>query len=426
MNFKDFKYSRDNVFILNTGMLTKNKIDEGYLEVKVFSYDGIPIDSANIRITALSGIDEYTINIDAFGYCPVQINNIRFYPGYIYKLNARMVPVQLKNQITPQSYRYIQISQTVPDVGRDEIRELIILLGMVTPEGSPSYIYAEKFAEEVNNLSGGKMKIDINTEGKLGTDRQMLRDILSDGNIGLIVQTTPTQVDFMPKLSVFDMPMVYTDKNDLRKVMNNPKFYGKISDIYKSGGYKLLGFSDPLFRQLTTNREIRNIDDFKGIEIRTILNKNHEEFWKLLGANIVELPVSEIYTSLMHGFIDSADNPHENIIALRLYEMQKYLIRTNHLPHLVTLITSDKYYSSLSEAEKEIIVKAALNAAEYVRGMADESENEEEKILIDNGMTILDLPDETKQEMREKAMPVYEKIRESVNDDELIQLYFGN
>jgi TRAP-type C4-dicarboxylate transport system substrate-binding protein len=188
----------------------------------------------------------------------------------------------------------------------------------------------------------------------------------------------------------------------------------------------LLGFSDPLFKQLTTNKEIQNIDDFNGIKIRTIQNKNFEEFWKSLGAIVVPLPVGEIYTSLRHGYIDSEDNPYENIIALKLYELQKYLIRTNHLPHLANLITSDKYYNSLTVAEKAIIDEAAVNATAYAREKADERLKEEEKTLVDNGMTILDLPDETKQAMRSKAIPIYEKIREVVDDDDLINLYFGN
>jgi tripartite ATP-independent transporter DctP family solute receptor len=428
----DFKYSKDNIFILGSDIFTKNKIQKGLLEVKIFSSDGTPVDNASIRIFAQCGINEYIINIDASGYYPVQINNVQFYPGYVHKLNINMLPEQSKDQtlkldqrINLPSYKNIQIFQTESELPQDEIRELTMSLGMVTPQGSPSYLYAEKFAEEVNNLSNGKIKVDIYTDAKLGADRQMLQNILGDGNIDLIVQTTPPQVEFMPQLSVFDIPMVYTNTNDLRKVFNDTEFYERISNIYKSGGYKLLGFSDPLFKQLTTNKEIQNIDDFNGIKIRTVQNKNQEKFWKLLGATIVPLPVSEIYTSLRHGFIDSADNPYENIIALKLYEQQKYLINTNHLPHLVNLIMSDKYYNSLSAAEKAVIDEAAVNATAYAREKADERFEEEKKMLVDNGMTILDLPYETKLAMRSKAIPVYERIRELVDDDELIKLYFS-
>jgi len=426
----DYLYWKDSAFILSSDIFTKNKIQKGLLDIKIFSCDGTPVDNANIRIFAPDENNGYIINIDALGYFAFQINNVQFYPGYVNKLNISLIPTpsedhRLKTDQFPP-YKNIQIFQSELELPQDEIREITMELGMVTPEGSPSYIYAERFAEEVNNLSNGKIKININTDAKLGTDREMLQNILNEGNIDLIVQTTPPQVDFMPKLSVFDMPMVYTDANDLRKVINNTEFYEKISDVYKNGGYKLLGFSDPLFRQLTTNKEIQNIDDFNGISIRTIQNKNHEEFWRLLGAKLVPLPVSEIYPSLQLGYIDSADNPYENIIALRLYEQQKYLVNTSHLPHLVNLLMSSEHYNSLSTAEKAIIEEAASNTTAYVRERADESLEQSRNSLVDKGMTILELPDETKQEMRARAVPVYERIRELVNDDDLINLYVGN
>lgn len=427
MYCRDYMYSKDRAFILSSDIFIKNKIQKGLFEVKVFSADGTPVDYANIRVWPY-GNNEYSLGIDASGYYPVQVN-VQFYPGYVNKLNVSLIPVILEDrglkpdQLLPGNTQVFQNRSELPD---DEVREFTMSLGMVTPMGSPSYLYAEKFAEEVNILSNGRIKIDINTEGKLGTDRQMLQNILSDGNIDLIVQTTPPQVDFMPKLSIFDIPMRYTEYDDLRKVINDPEFYERISDVYKSGGYKLLGFADPFFRQLTTNKEIQDIEDFNGISLRTIQNKNHEEFWRLLGARLVPLPVSEIYPSLQQGFIDSADNPFENIIALKLYEQQQYFIITRHLPHLVNLITSEKYYNSLSLAEKAILEKAAANATAYLRETSEESLEERRKILIDKGMTLLELPEETKQAMRLKAMPVYERIREIVDDDYLINLYLGN
>jgi len=177
---------------------------------------------------------------------------------------------------------------------------------------------------------------------------------------------------------------------------------------------------------LTTNKEIQNIDDFNGIKIRTVQNHNYEAFWKSLGAIIIPLPISEIYHGLRHGFIDSVGAPYENIVALKLYELQKYVVNTYHLPHLLSLITSDKLYSNLSTAEKAIIDEAAMKATAYAREKADERFEERKKILIDKGMTIVDLPEDTKQEMRLRAKPVYENIRALVCDDDLINLYLGN
>lgn len=307
----------------------------------------------------------------------------------------------------------------------DEVRTLSLALGIDAPKDTVTYLYAKKFADEVYDLSNGKIKIDVYTDAELGTNRQMFSTIKQSDNLHFIVQSTSPQVPFLPKLSLFDMPFIYFNIDDLRRVIDNKAFYEKISNIYTEGGYKLLGIGVQLFRHMTSNKEIQNIDDFKGLKIRIIQNHNHEAFWKALGATVVPLPVSEIYPSLRFGLIDAQENPYENIVALNLYKVQKYLVNTYHLPHLLTLITSDKFYNSLSLAEKSIINEAAVKATAYAREKADERFEDLKNFLIENGMTIVDLPYETRLALRAKAMPVYQRIRQIIGEDSLINSYFG-
>ena len=308
----------------------------------------------------------------------------------------------------------------------DEVRNLSLSLGIDAPMDTVTYLYAEKFAEEVYALSDGKIKIEVYTDAKLGTNRVMFSTIKDRDNLHFIVQSTSPQVPFVPKLSLFDMPLIYLNIDDLRKVIDNKEFYEKISNIYAEEGYKLLGIADQLFRHMTSNKYIQNVDDFMGIKIRIIQNHNHEAFWEALGAVVVPLPVSEIYPSLSRGLIDAQENPYENIVALNLYKVQKYLINTYHLPHLLTLVTSENFYNSLNEAEKAIINEAVVTATAHAREKADERFEDRKNILLENGMTIVDLPYETKLALRAKAMPVYHNIREIIGDDSLINSYFGN
>lgn len=442
----------------------------GYLEVNVFTPNNTPIKNALVTVFTSDGFngvthaqfattDEYgkvpiitipivyyindmmgnnlyfssNVRTDALGYYSAQSNNMRFYTGVKNIFNIILHPtsiitpeVDIEHRFNLPSFTDLQSAQTTAEIPQGEVRDLSLSLGIDGPKNTVSFLYAEKFAEEVNALSNGKMKIDIYTDAKLGTDREMLKSIKQDGNIDFIVQHLATQTDFMPKLSVFDMPMAHTDIKDLRNTIDNATFYKKISKVYTDGGYKLLGIADQLFRQFATNKKIENIDDFNGIKIRTLQNHNYQDYLTALGAIMIPLPVSEIYPGLKYGFIDSVAAPYENIVALKLYDFLKYVVNTNHLPHLLTLITSNKFYNSLSTAEKAIIEEAAINATAYAREKADERFEERKKILIDKGMTIVDLPEETKQEMRLRSKPVYENIRALVGDDDLINLYFRN
>ena len=79
-------------------------------------------------------------------------------------------------------------------------------LATASPEDTVTQIYAEKFAEEVDRLSDGKMKIQVYPNSVLGGDRELLESCY-DGDIPFVVQNTAPQVNFIPETAVFDAPL---------------------------------------------------------------------------------------------------------------------------------------------------------------------------------------------------------------------------
>lgn len=393
-----------------------------YFDVDLTGQDGLKIENAILHIFKSDKDNKYSIVINSKGYHTVQISNIQLYHGVITKYCIEMIPLSIS----------IYNKQSVDDIEKapdgvkpqDEIRDMNLTLGIDSPRGSLAALYAEKFAEEANILSNGKIKIDVFTDAALGNDRKMLNTIIHEEKPNFIIQTTAHQVNLVPELSILDMPMVYTDINKLRNTMDNENFYQKINNIYNGAGYRLLGMADEQFRQMTSNIEIQDIEQFGGIKIRTIQNPNHIKFWQLLGAIVIPLPVGEIYSSLFRGYIDAQENPYGNIDAFKFYDVQDYVINTNHLPHFLSLVTSNNIFDKFNEQEKKVIEEAARKATAYTRVMADERLEDVKQTLVENGMTIADIPERTKQDMvKFAAIPVYDSIRTLVNDDELVDLY---
>ena len=60
-------------------------------------------------------------------------------------------------------------------------------LGSSSPEDTVTQIYAEQFADEVDRLSDGKMKISVYPNSVLGGDRELLESC-KDGDIPFVVQ----------------------------------------------------------------------------------------------------------------------------------------------------------------------------------------------------------------------------------------------
>lgn len=302
-----------------------------------------------------------------------------------------------------------------------EVQNYAWPLGTSSPEDTVTQVFAEKFVEEVEALSDGKMRITIYPNSTIGNDRELLESC-KEGDIPFVVQNTAPQVSFMPEMAVFDIPVAFQSIEDARKAVDNSEFYEKIEDIYEENGYRLLGMADQGFRVMTTNQKISDVSDFKGQKIRTMENANHLAFWQALGANPTPMAFSEVYIGLQQNTIDAEENPCEVIVSGKLYEQQDYVIETNHLPHYISMFVSDEFFGDLTEEQQEIITQAAKVAKVYAREQADERVADRLQVMEDSGTAVVVLSDEIYAEMKELSQPLYDEIRMQVGE-ELVSLY---
>lgn len=294
-------------------------------------------------------------------------------------------------------------------------------LGTASPEDTVTQIYAEKFAEEVNRLSGGKMKIQVYPNSTLGGDRELLESC-RDGDIPFVIQNTAPQVSFMQDLAVFDMPCLFDSIEEVREKVDDDKFYSLVEQVYQDHGYRLLGYGDQGFRVMSTNQNITAFGDYKGQKIRTMENSYHMDFWKALSAAPTPMSFSEVYIGLQQGTIDAQENSYEVIVSNRLYEQQDYVVETNHLPHLISLIVSDSFFQDLSSEKQEVLRKAAAFAGEEARKASDARIADKKKEIEASGTEIVVLEEELREEMKQASESVYEEIKEVV-DEEIVKAY---
>lgn len=289
-------------------------------------------------------------------------------------------------------------------------------LATASPEDTVTQLFSVKFAEEVGRLSDGKMKIQVYANSTLGGDRELL-ETCSDGDIPFVVQNTAPQVTFMPDLAVFDLPCVFDSLDDCRKKLDDENFYKLISEVYTKGGYHLLGMADQGFRVMSTNKAVHSIADFKGQKIRTMENPYHLAFWKSIGAAPTPMSFAEVYIGLQQHTIDAQENPYEVIVSNNLYEQQKYVVETNHLPHLISLIVNDEFFQNLSEEEQKIMTEAAETATAYARQASDDRIADRVATIEKSGTEIIEVDDETRAQIRKAAESVYATIEKAISPE---------
>ena len=290
-----------------------------------------------------------------------------------------------------------------------------------TGKGAAGQIFGELVASKVDEITGGKLTIDYHPNGDLGGDAYLLRQEQS-GDIDIVVCQTAPVVSFIPEMAVFDLPMVFAkyDGDKIDKVLNSEdsEFNKSLSSAYDKAGYKLLGFlQNATFRLTTSNKELKTLDDFKGLKIRTMENSNHMAFWSAIGAAPTPLAWAEVYISLQNGTIDAEENAADTCVGANFQEVQKYLSLTNHILYANQISINKDKFASLDPLYQQALQQAVSEAIDEMRPQLEKIDTDSKKTLQDGGMTITEYDDSFYDQVLalDGVKDLYKQINESVN-----------
>ena len=294
-------------------------------------------------------------------------------------------------------------------------------LGHVVQEGSAPDAGSRMFAELVKTKSGGTMLIEVYASGTLGQNREMV-EMLQSGALDFTHPTVAVLSGFTNKTKVLDLPFLFKDAASAEKVLTGTIGQEILSSLEEKGLIGL-GWYSQGWRNTTTNKEIHNPEDFKGIKIRTQDNALHLAAFNQLGASAIPMAFSEVFTGLQQKTIDAQENPYTNIFLNGYYEVQKYVIETQHIYDCIALLMSEKVFNSLTAEQQTIIRESALEAAAFEREFVMKKDAESKQAIIDTKKTeIIELTSEQRAAFREAVQPVYDKYAAEIGEDLIKQI----
>jgi tripartite ATP-independent transporter DctP family solute receptor len=303
---------------------------------------------------------------------------------------------------------------TIPSKFSQDKAQFVLNIATPVAEDSVNHYISYHAKHLMEERSNGRLFANIYEASSLGGERETIEGMLS-GTIDFFVTISAAFTPFAPRTGIFDLPNAYPNLEVARKTLDSDFLQLLVPD-YEAAGFKMFGFSDAGFRQTTSSKPLKKIEDFRGLKIRTMENPNHIAYWKALGANPTPMDFSEVYISLQQGTIDAQENPYDLIVANKLYEPQKYIIETNHVIHGLTMMMSKLKYDALPDDLKEIVEKSAKEALAYGRHVADVRIESRKKIVTDYGCVIDLVSPELREQMLANLKGVYDEMRKATGD----------
>ncbi|MEW9669539.1 DctP family TRAP transporter solute-binding subunit [Ammoniphilus sp. 3BR4] len=303
--------------------------------------------------------------------------------------------------------------------------EKVMKLAVVTSKDRSLTQGLYKFGEIVEKESGGLIKVQVFPDGQLGGDVAVYEAMKMGSIQGSTMSSGPIS-SFAPSFSVLDLPFLFKDEATAYNVLDGEIGQELLNDLPATGVVGL-NYWENGFRHLTNNvREVKTVEDIKGLKIRTLENPLHIDMWKELGATPTPMAFTELFTALEQKVVDGQENPAGNVTTSKFYEVQDYLTKTGHIYNASVFLLSKSFWDSLTEEEKAIVTKAAKEAQAFQRELNQKESTEAIDFLKKEGMTVTELSDEEKKKLVEAVQPVYKKYSAELGEDLVNKLIDAN
>lgn len=300
---------------------------------------------------------------------------------------------------------------------------IIIKFSHVVAPNTPKGKAAEKFKQLVEERTKGSVKVEIYPNSQLYKDREEMEAL----QIGAVQMLAPSLSKFGPigvrEFEVFDLPYIFPNKETLYRVMDGDigkSLMGKLN----SKGIVGLSFWDNGFKQMSANRPLRNVEDFKGLKMRIQSSKVLDAEMKALGANPQVMAFSEVYTALQQGVVDGTENPNSNFYTQKMNEVQKHLTISDHGYLGYAVIVNKKFWDGLPDNTRKTVAQAMKEATEYEREIARQ-ENEEAlaKVRAAGTTEVYVLPFKDRVIWQKALLPVHHEFDSVIGKDTIQAIY---
>lgn len=275
--------------------------------------------------------------------------------------------------------------------------------------------------KKLEELSGGKMTLDIYPNSALGGESDMM-DAVSNGTQDMVLSSTgpiPSFSNSTKKWSTLDLPYLFKDREQAYKVLDG-KIGQDLLEGFNGTGIKAIGFWENGFRELTNNKkEIKTPADLAGMKIRTMENAVHMATYTQLGAIPTAMAWGEIFSALQQGTVDGQENPLAIILTAKVYEVQKYLSMIDLFYSPCVLMINEDTYNALSDDQKKWFNEAAEYGKQQERKISQEIDSRARAEMEKQGVTFTDV---NKDEWVQAVMPVYDNDSIGIDKDLLNQI----
>ena len=271
----------------------------------------------------------------------------------------------------------------------------------------------QKWADNIGQKSGGRLKITVFPSETLGKSNDAYNDVTgSVADIAWVVPTfTPGQ---FPLSEMFNMPMIGIESSQMGSKVTwewyttNPTMQKEWSNVKV-----LTGFCNGPF-VLGTKKPVRKLEDVAALKLRAA-GFGGTNYTKAINASPVNVNPPDIYESMSKGILDGYFWDWQAIASNRLYEVSSYWVDMTIWNGYNTLVMNKGKWDSLpADLQKLIDDNAGGDLAQQLSAAFDAAKPEAADLIAKAKGEIVTFSPDEQARWKSLAKPVWNSWVESV------------
>ena len=301
------------------------------------------------------------------------------------------------------------IAAAVTLAGPALAQKTVLKAADVHPLGYPTVEAVVQMGKKLEKATNGRLSIQMYPSMQLGGEKEMIEQAqigalqiarVSVGPVGSVVDN----------LNVFNLPFVFRNTAHMRAVIDGPigdRLLKEITDNPKSGLIGLAWMDSGARSFYNKSKDIKSVEDLKGLKFRMMGNPIFVDTANALGANGVAMGMDQVMNALQTGVVDGAENNPPSYDSFGHVPVAKHYTLTEHLIIPEILVFSRKSFDAMSKEDQALIMKFGKETQLEQRKLWDERT----KVAMDKikaaGVNVITIAD--KKPFQDAVKPVWDK-----------------
>lgn len=242
--------------------------------------------------------------------------------------------------------------------------EYTFQVGHVVTTDHSYHLGLQRFAELLDEKSGGRIALEIFPSGQLGNESDLTEGVVM-GTIDMALVNSGNLASFTDSYSLFDLPFLFRDEEHARSVITGEIGQECLDSLESLGIKGLANWEAGFFCIWNSKRPIEKPEDVVGLKIRANNNPIHISAYTAMGVAATTMGWSEVYTAIQNGTVDGVSVAITSMYTANIQEVAPYISTSGEFYVTAPLIMNADLFNSLPEDIQTIILESATEATAY-------------------------------------------------------------